>query len=474
MKNIKFITVVFLALFAVSCSEDFLSPLPSSSIAADGFYTNEEELEAGIVNIYDGIQGVNDTDSDSNHSTQVEFYLTEMRSDNTRTKSGEGEAAQFETYTVQATNGIVADYYRSMYNVIYRANVVIGSLDAAGSKRDQIEGEAKFLRAYAYFNLVRLFGDLPLVDRVIDPLETEVAFTRKPTTDIYALIVSDLTTATTALTDGGSKNRASKAAAEALLAKVYLTTGNYSGAQTLCESIMNPTRGFKLEADYKDIFYTEGNDEVIFAIGYIGNNVNESQNFSAEWLNSVGRTSGVNYVTADVRNAFATYGGVERSKYAFRQDAGQTTQYQVVKYLPNGDASLGIDPTSTDPTLAGNDWIVLRYADVVLMHVEAILAGGDSTTSSNAIASFKLIRDRANLTTPAIITKEDLLNERRVELAFENQRFYDLVRFGEAQNVLSAFSTANGYSFTGNDLLLPFPNREIGLSDGLLTQNTGY
>ncbi|ANW96811.1 carbohydrate-binding protein SusD [Wenyingzhuangia fucanilytica] len=473
MKNIKFITVVFLAIFAASCEDDFLSPLPTSAISADGFYNNEEELEAGVINMYDGLQGVNDTDSDSNHSTQIEFYLTEMRSDNTRTKSGEGEAAQFETYTVQSTNGIVADYYRSMYNVIYRANTVLENIDAATTKKAQFEGEAKFVRAYAYFNLVRLFGDVPLIDRVIAPLETDVSFTRVPTADVYSLIISDLTTAINGLTDG-SKNRASKAAAEGLLAKVYLTTGNYSGAQTLCESIMQPSRGFSLEADYKDIFYTEGNDEVIFAIGYNGNAVNDSQNFSAEWLNSVGRTSGMNYVTADVRNAFATYGGVERSKYAFRQDAGQTTQYQVVKYLPNGDASLGIDPTSTDPTLAGNDWIVLRYADVVLMHVESILAGGASTTSTNAIASFKLIRDRAGLTTPAIITKEDLLNERRVELAFENQRFFDLVRFGEAQSILSAFSAANGYSFSGTDLLLPIPNSEIGLSNGVLKQNPGY
>jgi hypothetical protein len=122
----------------------------------------------------------------------------------------------------------------------------------------------------------------------------------------------------------------------------------------------------------------------------------------------------------------------------------------------------------------GNDWIVLRLADVLLMHVEAILAGGDVTSSSSAIASFKKVRDRAGLPTGSNITKEDLLNERRVELAFENHRLFDLVRLGVAEQVLSDFATANGIVFTTSDLLLPIPEREIGVSFGKLTQNPGY
>lgn len=478
MKQIKFITLLLVVMIVSSCEDTFLSPELESAISGEDFYNNDAEIEAAVINIYDGLQGVNAskiTSSNLNHATQVEFYVTEMRSDNTRTKSTEGEAAQFENFSIQATNGIVDDYYRSFYNVIFRANTVLENLGAASAESAaKFEGEAKFARAYSYFNLVRLYGDIPLIDRVTTPLEKDIAYTRVASASIYELIVSDLTMAVASL-DDEFKDRASKAAAEALLAKVYLTTGNYLGAQTLCESIMNPARGFSLEDDFKDVFYNEGNGEVIFAIGYAAGSNNDSQNFSAEWLNAVGRTSGVNYVTAEAKAALDANGG-NRQPLSYREDSGQAGQFQVVKYLPNGDVDLGIPVTSSDPTSAGNDWIVLRYADVLLMHVEAILAGGASTNSSNALTSFNLVRDRAGLDDDADdeITKQELLDERRVELAFENQRWFDLGRFGVAQEVLSAFSDANGYGYSATDLLLPIPQREINLSNGLLTQNPGY
>ena len=476
MKQIKFLIVLATAMFLSSCEDTFLTPEIITGVSSDSYFNTEAEVEAGVVNMYDGIQGVNAlkiTTSGLNHGVQVEFYVTEMRSDNTRTKSQEGESAQFESYTIESTNGIVDDYYRSYYNVIYRANLVLESLDNAGSSAAQFEAEAKFVRAYAYFNLVRLYGDIPLVDKVISPSDKETAFTRVATSQIYELIESDLQTAVANL-DDTYKDRASKAAAEGILAKVYLTLGRHGEAQSLLESILSPARGFDLEADFKDIFYNEGNDEVIFSIGFLEGDNNNSQNFSAEWLNAVGRTSGVNYVTLDAIAALDALGG-SRTALSYRADATQANQYQVVKYLPNGDTTLGIPATSADPTSAGNDWIVLRYADVLLMHVEAIMAGGASTTSSNALTSFQKVRDRAGLTTPVTeITKQDLLDERRVELAFENHRFFDLVRMGEASNVLGAFSTANGLSFSGTDLLLPIPQREINLSNGLLSQNPGY
>ena len=320
--------------------------------------------------------------------------------------------------------------------------------------------------------MVRLFGDIPLITRVIGITDTEEQFTRVPQSVVYETIISDLQTAIENL-DNSSKNRASRAAAQALLAKVYLTVGtNYTEAQILCEEVMNS--GFALEPNFKDVFYNEGNNEVIFAVGFIPDNTNDSQYFSAEWLNSVGRTAGVNYVTADVREILDEKGG-NRQPYSYRQDAAQITQYQVVKYLPNGDEALDIAPTSNDPTSAGNDWIVLRYADVLLMHVEAIMAGGQTTSSSNAIDSFMEVRTRAGIMDPVTeITKQDLLDERRVELAFENHRIFDLTRFGVAQDVLSAFSNANGYNFTATDLLLPIPQREINLSNGIMSQNPGY
>jgi hypothetical protein len=474
MKHIKYIALLIIVSVITSCSSDFLEPAPDSGITADSYFNNANELETGVIAIYDAWQGVNSTSLDDNHSVQYEFYLTEMRSDNTRTKSQEGEAAQFEFYNVQATNGIVANYYASMYNIIFRTNIVLENLGVINNadKAVAFEAEAKFNRALAYFNLVRLYGDVPLIDKVISPLNVEVQYTRVATSTIYELIVNDLTTAVSGL-DNTYKTRASKAAAQALLAKVHLTLGNYSEAQTLCEAVIGS--GFGLMDNFNDVFYQERNKEIIFAIGYESALSSDSQNFSAEWMNGVGRTSGVNYVTNDVIAALDAHGG-NRTQYSYRNDASQTTQNQVAKYLPNGESG-GADGKTfvNDATLAGNDWIVLRYADVLLMHVEAILAGANETVDSQALASFQKVRDRAGLTTTVtIVTKDALLLERRVELAFENHRLFDLIRFGRAESVLSTFSAVNGLGYSSSDLLLPIPQREINLSKGLMSQNAGY
>ncbi|MDT0558944.1 RagB/SusD family nutrient uptake outer membrane protein [Ichthyenterobacterium sp. W332] len=473
MKYIKLIGLLLLVSFFQACEKDFLEPQPTSAISSEGYFLNDEQIETGVIGVYDALQGVNSTSLDDNRGVQQEFYVTEMRSDNTRTKSQEGEAAQFETYSVTANNGIVENYYRSAYSTIYRANLVLDNLgNASDAAAPRFEGEAKFARAYSYFNLVRLFGDVPLVDRIIGPLETDVAFTRVSTATVYELIISDLQTAAANL-GNGDYSRASKAAAEALLAKVHLTLGNYLQAQMLCENVMG--YGFGLEPNFNDVFYNEGNNEIIFAIVYNPGVEADSQDFSAEFMNGVGRTVGVNYVMENAAEFLDANGG-DRTQYSYRIDPGQITQNQVVKYLPNGED--GGDDGRTfvlDATLSGNDWIVLRYSDVLLMHVESILAGGQDTGVSAALSSFQLVRDRAGLTdTVTNITKQELLDERRAELAFENQRLFDLLRFGEATNVLSALSAANGYTFSATDLLLPIPQREINLSNGVMTQNPGY
>lgn len=430
-----------------SCGEDYLDPAPVSNIGSNGFYKNEAEVEAAVINIYDGLQ----------LAVQREWALTEMRSDNSKTRSSEGEWAQFENLDVKSTNSTVANYWAMFYNVIFRSNSVLENLDAAGPSAIQFEGEAKFTRALSYFNLVRLFGDVPLIDKVISPIDTDY-FDRDSTADVYALIVSDLQTAITNL-DNSYKGRASKAAAQALLAKVYLTLGNnYGEAQSLCEAVMGS--GFSL-VGFHDVFYNERNSEIIFAVEYVNDIAADSQDFSLEFTQD-GRVRGLNYATSELVLAFGEYGGAIRTNESIILDG--VNSYRCGKFLSN----------STANQQNGNDWIVLRYADVLLMHVEAILAGAESTVSSSAIASFKKVRDRAGLPTGGIVTKQDLLNERRVELAFENHRWFDLIRLGVAESVLGAFATDNGIIFTPTDLLLPIPEREIGVSFGKLTQNPGY
>ncbi|WP_298893434.1 RagB/SusD family nutrient uptake outer membrane protein [uncultured Psychroserpens sp.] len=483
MKHIKYLVFAITGLIFTSCSDDFLNPLPDTAVAVESFFQSDEDVLAGIIGIYDSYQGVNENTQTNigraNRGVQFLHLLTEHRTDNTRNATLEGSKSDFHRYVVNANNVESEDFYQSMYQVIFRVNNVLSFIDVADeSNQASYAAEAKFLRAYAYFNLVRLYSDVPLVTSVVGPTDSEALFTRTPVAQIYVQIVEDLQEAVNNL-DNSFKSRASKAAAQALLAKVYLTQSspNYSGAQQLCESIINSGE-FDLESNFSDVFYSELNNEIIFAIQYETGNSLESQSFSSEFTSAFrqGREDGQNIVNTNLFLDFATHGGNRTAASITNLGILGQDDNEVIKFLPDGS-----DITTSPPSYggnarnAGNDYIVLRYADVLLMHVEAIMAGGSQTSNSNALNSFQEVRDRAGLTDlVSNITKNDLLTERRVELAFENQRWFDLLRFGVAEEVLSAHATDRGYVFSGRDLLLPIPAREINLSGGLLTQNPGY
>ena len=477
MKLIKIYSLFCLAACLWSCD---LDTVPESATTVDNFFNDDEEITAGIINIYDGLQGSNPLEGDGGFNNphlaiQIEYQMAETLSDNSRTKSGSPQGFDFETFTVTPETAAVITYYRSMYNIIFRANLVLENLaNASEENANRFEAEARFLRAYAYFNLVRFYGDVPLVDRVIGPQETEIAFTRVDESLVYELIVSDLQFAVASDLDNSFRTRASKAAAQTFLAKVYLTLGtNYLEAQRLLEDVI-ASGDYSLEPNFLDIFYNEANDETVFSIGFDDTIVNDSQGFSAEFLDAVGRGTGSNYATAELVEAFNNFGG-NRGQFTFREDPGNPGLFQTVKFLPIVDETVGVTTAPANPRIAGNDWIVTRYADVLLLHVEAIMAGDLETSAPAAIASFQAVRQRAGIMDPVTnITKQALMDERRVELAFENHRFLDLKRFGVAQDVLSAFSAANSFEFQATDLLLPIPGAEISISQGLLTQNPGY
>ncbi|MGB5262586.1 MAG: RagB/SusD family nutrient uptake outer membrane protein [Lutimonas sp.] len=484
MKIIKYIILAFTGTVFMSCDTDeFLNPLPDTVVVEDNYFQSDADVLTGIIGIYDAIQGVNENTTTSiaraNRGVQFEHLLTEHRSDNTRNATLEGSKSDFHRYVVDANNVESEDYYQSMYEVIFRANNMLNFIDIADDgNQAKYAGEAKFLRAYAYFNLVRLYSDVPMVTTVVGPTDNEALFTRIAEAQIYEQIVADLKEAVSTL-DNTHKARASKAAAQGLLAKVYLTqpNRNYSGAQQLCEEIVNGG-GFSLLDNFSDIYYNELNAEIIFAIQYEFGNAQESQSFSAEFTSAFrqGREDGQNIVNENLIADFATYGG-NRGAQSYITFG---TSNEVIKFLPEG-SDITISPPSYGGNArnAGNDFIVLRYADVLLMHAEAILAGATETASGAAIDSYMAVRERAGFDPqsdrPSILTKDALLAERRVELAFENQRWFDLQRFGVADAVLSAHAAEMGYGdYTSRALLLPIPAREINLSGGRLTQNPGY
>ena len=399
MKYNKYIIIALIGFAFYSCDDDFLNPLPESAIVLDAFFESDKDVLAGIIGIYDAIQGVNEnTETNltrSNRGIQFEYMLSEMRSDNTRTATLEGTKADFHRYRVDPNNVQSEDFYQSMYDVIFRANNILNFIDVADESNQRVyEAEAKFLRAFAYFKLVRLFGDVPLVTEVVGAAENDKLFSRVPVDQVYAQIASDLQEAVDGL-DNSYKSRASKAAAQGLLAKVYLTqpNPNYQGAEQLCEAIIT-SGDFSLQENFSDIFYDELNDEIIFAIQYQLGNSLESQSFSSEFTATYrqGREDGHNMVNDNLVADFQVYGG-NRTEVSY-WNTGRWIE--VAKFLPEG-SDISITPPSYGPSPrdAGNDAIILRYADVLLMHAEAILAGAAETADGGAIASYMAVRERA-------------------------------------------------------------------------------
>lgn len=453
MKKYHIIILFFINIFLFNSCKDFLNLSPVSEIGSTAFYKNEKEVEGGVIAIYDGMQNF----------VQTEWALTEMRSDNTHTRAqrSEGEWREFETMNVQTINSTVSDYWIDNYNVIFRANTVLDNLGSVATPalKLQYEGEAKFARALSHFNLVRAFGDVPIIDKVIKYTDTEY-FARDPQSQVYSFIVTDLLKAVDNLptVSGIAAGRATKGAAQAILAKVYLTMKDYQKAKTQLDQIIS-TGGYSLLATYRDVFYTELNKEIIFGVQFIQDDTKDSQQFSYQFTES-----GLNYPTTDLMNIVSTTDKRKPTLFYWNPLAGATGDWECGKYQPK-----------TKSQTQGNDWIIIRYADVLLMHVEAILADNTTTIDAAALSSFNAIRTRAGLSTVSSINKSLLLSERRIELCFENQRLYDLIRYGVAETVMAAFSLTPepGFTFKSSALLLPIPRREINLYKEL-KQNPGY
>ena len=359
MKRYTYLLLAAIGLTVMGCEKDFLNPLPDTAVVTETYFTSDDDVRAGIVGIYDAIQGTNENTTTSiirsNRGVQFEYLLTEHRSDNTRSATLEGSKADFHRYLVTPNNVQSEDYYQSMYEVIFRANNVLNFIDVADeANQASYTAEAKFLRAYAYFNLVRLYGDVPLVTSVVGPTENEILFVRRSTSEVYAQIEADLQEAIAVL-DNTYKSRASRAAAQGLLAKVYLTQDDrmYASAAQLCLDIMNSGE-YMLEADFNDVFYNELNGEIIFAIQYMAGNTLESQSFSSEFTSTFrqGREDGLNLVNENLVNDFDQFGGF-RDSLSFVTFG---TKNEVIKVLPEG-SDLSLTPPSYGPTAraAGND-----------------------------------------------------------------------------------------------------------------------
>jgi hypothetical protein len=495
---------------------------PQSNLNTGTYYSNMEEVRTALTGVYNGMQ----------KSLSNEWQFTELRSDNAKqgqpgsTASTNRDLSDLDMFSPATTHQAVYTYWLTNYNNIRNANIVLQRLGviydpAAGTisfapitipieelDRKQLAGEAMVIRAHHYFNLVRLFGGVFLLH---EPVSAEQGKTmnRVAASEIYKLIEADLKTAAASMntlkytqiiaTDAGKATlgRATGWAAKGLLGKVYLTLGRKADAIVQLQDVIT-NGGYSLQPSYASVFSTanEMNSEILFAVRYkaggLGLGSHFGNTFSPLGIGSQiinGDGDGLNYPTNDLDTA--TNGDGRKPTLMSVHGTGSSAKLYVKKYL--FPVTLADDGES--------DWPVLRYSDILLMMAEA------QGFSPSSIDLINTVRPRAGLSlyTTSTITnvtefEAALSHERRIEFAFENQRWFDLLRYNTTMTTINAVQTLKDH-FTdeyfnhyrlyvapaptlaelhqnvsiNNRLLLPIPQREIDTNTQLvIEQNQGY
>lgn len=497
MKTIKILNGLLLVgiIFLISCSEDFLTIDPKGTSLESNYYKNADEAYAGLVSVYDplGAEVVKDYSS--------KIGLLNTASDDCYAGGASfGDRATWEawnTYTVDPAVGPQDDFWGRNFTGIFRANVLLSKLDGvpnmSASLKARFTAEAKWLRAYYYFDLVRLFKNVPLFTEVVSPVALREVTQATPEA-VYAQIEKDLNEAIPDLPETVSTDengRITRMAGVALLGKVILFQNNESRMQEAADLFeqVNTNTNYGLLANFGDIFRPDNkfNKESIFEIvhtsvasGYWGPwpPAGEGMIFT-QMCGPRGYTGptyvagwGFNPIVMDLVNLMKhdprypyTIANIDSLKQAGKADyqpGYQNTGYFIKKYAPLKEfqATSGGDPVLMYP----NDYIEIRLADTYLMEAEALVRAGGST----AKAQYYLDKVRERVGLPSIpATLDNIYNERRLELATEGHRFFDLVRTGRAAAAL-AFK---GFTPNKNEIL-PIPLTE--LTNTKLVQNPNY
>jgi hypothetical protein len=500
------IFLMILAMIAVSCKKDFLDKQPQGVLSTEGFYTNADNARQAVNACYEA----------SRDAWSFVFTLPSMgdiRSDDAE-KGGSNPADFFEMQLLKdglitPSNYIVQAYWMNMYNGIYRCNIVTEKVPGIAmdlTLRNQYIGEAKFLRALYYFHLVRSYGGVPLITTILDP--TDYIQPRASAEAVWSQIEQDLKDASTLLPGVNAqavsdRGRATSGAAKALLVKTYSYEKKWTEAESLAREIMDSGE-YSLVQDYASQFtYTgEWDNESIFEINFatlppynVGSQYMEVQLPRAFKKVEVGTTDttagqwsgwGFNCPTQNLVDEFEPGDSRLHASIIFNGDSlctynDATSGKNYIEIADNSQSPTLMHnhksyvPTDLRPQAigqgggnAGVNIRILRYADVLLLYAEAAMENGKD---GDAKAALKDVRNRAGLsdypTDPKYADlREAVYHERRVELALEHNRYFDLVRWGRA-------STLPGWDPVKGGLL-PIPQIEIDVSQGALTQNPGY
>ncbi|ANF52103.1 hypothetical protein A0O34_16960 [Chryseobacterium glaciei] len=473
MKKI-FLTISIFSIFA-SCNNDFVDIKPEGVVVAEDFYKTEADAMKATNAIYSFLRSW----ENSGFPAQFVFGVT---GDDVEKGSNPGDASfinAYNNFSFTTSDDGVNGYWTGQWQAVQRTNQVITNvpnIDMDTALKTRLVAEAKMLRAYFYFNLVRIYGGVPIFDGI------QIDYINKPrntAAEVYAFIVKDLTEASAILPQtypAGQEGRVTKGAALGLLSKVYLYMKDYQKAYDVSTQVKG--MGYSLDPSFNHLFRPAGEfgTESVFEV-----NCGCSPEFGGSQyaeVQGVRNQYGWGFFTPTqaLENAFEP--GDIRKQFTILREGQTTPEGDLIK---KGDPQAGNTwnyktyvPSSLNNNACGYGSIqnirILRFADILLINAEAANELGNTAV---AITDINLVRNRAQLANTTATSQSTLRaaiwQERRVELAMENDRFPDLVRTGQAATFLGPL----GFQ-TGKNELFPIPLRAITDSKGILTQNPGY
>lgn len=468
------------ALLWCSSCENFLKEEPLNRIAQERYYQTPEDAIAAVNSVYANLGSTSSGPEGIYHSTT---WVTPGLASDEMKNMQQGAIAndQLATFSWNAENGSVNTLWRIHYKTITLANIAIERIPAIQMDevlRERLVDEAKFLRALAYFNLVRFFGQVPLLIAETEPLSPEVSDVEA----IYHQIIQDLQDAENLPHDGDiQEGRATRGAAKSLLAKVYLTRKEWANASLKAREVIESGK-YGLWDDFADVYKhaNRGGKEAVFSVGFgdAGGTISfwEFGQFNVRLLPpqlqqgiaGVRNTQGWQVVTRDLYDSYSDDDERKKVSYMteFVNDAGEVVKLPEVYIQKFWDRVA--EPFGGD---SQQDFPVIRYSDVLLIYAEA---EGELGNYGVANTYLNMVRNRANLgdvnITDAEQFREAVLLERRKELAAEGHRWFDLVRTGKLAQKVQA---AKGISVNDTYELFPIPQRERDVNRNL-PQNSGY
>ncbi|MGD0340460.1 MAG: RagB/SusD family nutrient uptake outer membrane protein [Bacteroidales bacterium] len=471
---IKIVAISFLCIMAFGCKDSFLNLAPISNSNADNFYKTRADFDVAVNAAYATLYVMYGPESNSS-------YCGEQLSDNCTVYSVSAfgtvnipDRQAYKDYNVQPTNTVNYAMWQQDYNSLYDINIVLSKIEGTSldaTYKEEVKAEMMFLRALYYFTMVQTWGDIPLVTTPITA-GNSYSVLRSPAADVYNQIISDLQYAIARLPLANAVSapgRASKGAAQTLLGKVYLTMGNKTSAASVLTEVYNSSQ-YGLLTNYSDLWSitNKNTKESIFEVQFKGGTSTGPNSLYyddfAPYQNAGGLTfgGGMNQVTDNLYNEYES--GDKRRNLSIDTGYYVGTSYVYIKFPKKW-----VDNTVTKSALyCHNNFIVLRYADLLLMLSEAT---GDAQYLNQ-------VRGRVGLPLygsagyPAKYSTLDLAieHERRVELALEFNRWFDLKRTGRAVAVLLA---NKGKTITTQKLVMPIPLTYIQ-ENPAITQNDGY